>query len=161
MLETQRLLIFLLCFGHRKMAFGNSFSYVLSILMCMQNFISISCIYSHFHISHFYSLPQTVARVLYYSLQNFECPSISPFICPCRQMHTCLFENYGHFSVFQWDLFCKHTSRLICENPVQSTLLCLILDTQGYFVLTQAQKYTPSRHPFVQLSMLPSFVPMP
>ena len=27
---------------------------------------------------------------------------------------SCMFENYGHFSVFHWDVFCRYTSQLIC-----------------------------------------------
>ena len=62
----------------------------------------------------------------------------------CWRMYTCVFENYGHFSsIFQWDLFCRHTNWLICvwkshtKYPFKSNfwhprVLCTDPDTEVY-----------------------------
>ena len=45
----------------------------------------------------------------------------------------------------------------VCRNYVQSTLVCLIFDTQGYFVRKETQKYTSVKMS-VRASLVRSFV---
>ena len=60
-----------------------------------------------------------------YTPANFVCVwgvycfhIVPPSVRPQGRMYTCVFQNYGHFSVFQLDLFHRHTSRLICVSKI-------------------------------------------
>ena len=50
---------------------------------------------------------------------------ICPSVCLLWWMYTCVFWNYGHFSVFQWDLFSRHTSWLICVSKITYKVPCV------------------------------------
>ena len=87
------------------------------------NLQNFECLSVHLFLPFFYALPRKVARVSCYTLQNFECPSVCPSTRQCFH-HLCPLHNWHPLRYFQET---SHKCKALCDdmqNTWTITLVC-------------------------------------